>query len=768
MWLWLGLMLFSMNPLRVAAQTGSLNYDKGIELAQKLALEGKYDVARLVCERILRDVPDYVDAYLIMGNTYSWESKYDSARMQYYRVFDYDNGNETAFNQLIAIELWEANGLGALELANAALQFHPRNTDLLLKKARAHIMLGELYDAKRTLFILLSDQPDHPEARELYRTIARGVPQKVQVSDQEVITVYPVDTLFKQAQNYAWNEDFTPARQIINSIIDNRPGYMPAYVLLAQTYAWQNDYATARRIVQAMDLRATVNRQGLLTAVDIEIWSENYDEAMRILETYGLRYLPDDEELLFKKADVYRASGDIYAAKEIIYTILSENPNHIQAIQMYNELQTETARVRKNYRYQFQADNLEEGMDVESWMEKARELAVNKQYREAQSLCVRVLEVFPDDYEALFLLGNIQAWMGNFADARKIYESLLARYFDSYELIAAVIDLSLWEENYAEAIQRADYGLEIYPNDKELSIKKATAFQRMGDRERANEIINSLMAVYPNDDDIQLFYTSSLDLIKLNAVSGEYTFNTYNLPTPRTWQMFGAKYYRSNDLGTLVGGLNYGVVTSDTVPLVDRSGVQFEIDAYPVFEKQKRYFHLRYGFSPSAVFARHRVGAYVYQELMTGWEVNAGFTFSHYRNQVDTTNVLIFQAGLNKYWQGFMAGFLVSFAPTPLRLSQGYTVMVRKYFDRPDNWFQLAASAGVYPENPALYQNDLTLTPQGTLNSYTVFGTLRYLLNKRWIGRGLVGYQLQEFRAAEMRNNWIINLALIYLLEDAY
>ena len=693
-------------------------------------------------------------------------NKYDSARMYYYRIFDFDNGNEAAFNQLISLELWEANGLGALELANSGLQYHPQSVDLLLKKARAHVMLGELYDAKRSLFILLSEHPENEEARDLYRTIARGVPQRVEVSNQQITTVLPVDTLYKQAQNYAWNEDFVPARQIINSIIESRPNYMPAYVLLAQTYAWQNDFSTARRIVQAMDLRATVNKPGLLTAVDIEIWSGNYREAARLLDEFGFRYLPDDEELLFKKADIYRGEGNLYAAKEIIYLLLSRNQNNMQAIQMYNELQSASAKQRKNYRSQFQSDNIEEGMNVESWMEKARELAFNKQYREAQSLCIRVLDVFPDDYEAMLLLGNIQAWMGNYADARKIYEALLVKYFDSLEVILAIVDLSIWEQNYTEAIQRADYGLEIYPNDKDLSIKKATAYQRMGQQDKANALITRLMAIYPNDDDIQLFYTSSINLIKINGVAAEYTVNTYNLPTARTWQMFGAKYYRSNEAGTLLGGVNYGVVTTDTTLLTQRSGVQFEVQAYPVFESQKRYFHLVYGFSPSAVFARHRIGAYIYQEVSTGWELNAGMTFSRYRNDVDTTNVLIIQAGLNKYWQSFMAGFLVSFAPTPIRISQGYTIMLRKYFGRPDNYFQLAASAGVYPENPALYQNDITLTPQGTLNSYTVFGTLRYLLNSRWIGQGLLGYQLQEYQATLLRNNWIANLSLIYLLEE--
>ena len=759
-------LFFQISNYDLKAQTGSLNYDKGIELAQKLALEGKYDVARLVCQRILRDVPDYVDAYLIAGNTYVWENKYDSAKLYYYKVFEFDNGNIDAFNQLIQMELWDGNGRGAVELANSALQYHPNNEELLLKKARGHIMNGDLYNTKKALFILLNENADNTEARELYRTIATGVEQDVVIQERTVNDYVPVDTLFRQAQNYAWNEQFVPARQIINTIIDTKPNYTPAYTLLAQTYAWESDYTTARRIIQAMDLRATVNRTAMLTAVDVEMWSGNFNEALSILDRYGLSYFPNDDEFLFKKADIYREMGDIFQAKEIVFQQLTRNPNNAQAIQLYNELKGESAKVQKSYRSNFQDGVVEDGMDVDSWMSQARELAQEKRYVEAQSLCQRVLDIFPEDYEATFLKGTINAWQGNYPAARLIYEDLILKYFDSYELISAMIDLSNWEHDYAQALDRVNYGLQIYPNDKDYLIKKARILRNLGQSDEAQDLINQLLAQYPNDEGVRQFYSGAMRLIKLNGVSAGYTYNSYNLPRPRVWQMFSGKYYKSNDRGTLIGGLNYGLITSDTTALRDRSGIQFEISAYPVFEAKKRYFFVSYAFSPSPVFARHRLSAHIYQEFIPTWEFVGGFAYSYYRNDQDTVNVIILDAGINKYWDKLMLGFSMMVVPSQIKLSQGYTVTARKIFDRPDNYVQVSASAGVYPENPALYQNDITLTPQGYLNSYTVIGSVRRLLSKRWIGTALLGYQKQEYQALQLRNNWIANLALIYLLEE--
>lgn len=765
--------------LEVVVQTSSvkgqktqskINYDAGIALAHELAIDGNYEVSRLLCQRILQDVPEYFDAYFIIGNTYAWEKRPDEARLFYYKVFEYDNGNIDAFNQLITMELWEGDAAGALDMANMALKHHPDNPDVLLKKARALIMLGDFHNAKKSLFVILSrDSYKYSTteftALELYRDLIYGVTKEVTIEDQTVLSLMPVDTIFKKAQNFAWNQEFVYAKESLELILNAQPDYLPAYVLLAQVYAWQNNFTKAREIIRSEYLVNITYRDGIFTAIDIELWDEEYDKAIEIIDSLGLKQFPRDREFLFKKADVLKTQGEIFKAKDIIYQLLKTNPSDYQAMQYYNELKNLSFKDRIGSWSVIQASSKERGMDGEAWLKKARELSHEKRYDEAQAICMRVLEIFPDDYEAQFIIGITMAWMGRFDEAREWYDKLMTTTFDSHELIGAIVDLEIWDENYAGALEQVKYGLKIFPNDKEYLKKLVTIYQVSGQVDLANRTLDQLISVYPNDKEIRKSYYNLKGLMRLNAVSADYIFDTYSLPAKRTWQMYSARYFRSNDIGTFVGSVNTGYISSDTSAFSIRGGYQFELDAYPIFPSKKRYFHINYGFSPSSVFARHRFGTHIYQDLMPGWELSAGFNYSHYRSITDTTNVLILQAGISKYWSGFMGNFVITLAPTPLKLSQGYTLIGRKYFDRPDNWVQLAIGTGVYPENPVFYLNDISITPVGLLNSFTIYAGSQHVFKDQWIGRVFVGYQRQEYMASFLRNSWTFSLAAIYLLK---
>lgn len=767
--IFLAILLFASSGEHVFCQARqTIDYDEGIKLAIKLAIEGNYDASRLVCHRILKDVPQYTDAYFIIGNTYAWEERFELAKLFYYKVFEYQNGNLPSFLQLITIALWEADANGALEIANKALKHHPYNHDILLKKAEAFIMIGDFFNAKKVYYLILSDDPNNDDARNGYWSIINGVPEEVEINKRFVLKLSPVDSIFKRAQNFAWMQRFTESREYISKILDAQPDYLPAYVLLAQTYAWQNEYEKARAIINSLNLEKNRYREGIDLAIDIELWSEEYDDAIIKVDSLGLKFFPGDKELLLKKAEIYKASGNLYKSKEIVFKMLTHDSHDTQAIQFFNELRNEGLKDRKRYPDVIALNTKKRGIDTEAMMEEARELVKLGNYSEAQDICVQVLNLSPGDYEAIFLLGSTYAWSGRYDEARQRYETLMKTSFDSHELISALVDVDTWDHSYASALISVNYGLEIYPNDKNFLIKKATIYERSGKSELATEILNHLMAAYPEDVELRKSYYSLKGLVTLNGIGGEFFVNTYNLPAKRTWQMYSAKYFKSNDLGTLIGTVNMGLISSDTISdFLNRSGVQFEVSAYPVFNDKKRYFLINYGFSPSRLFAKHRLGAHIYQEFALTWEFTGGFNYNRYGDSTNITNIMILQTGITKYWKSVSCGFLMNFVPSSQKLARGYTLIGRILLGRPDNWIQIAASAGAYPENPVFYLNDLSLTPSGLLNSYTVYSSLRYMINTQWIGQVTLGFSKQEYMANTLRNDFTLNLGLTYLLKPA-
>lgn len=746
----------------------TINYDKGIALAHKLAIEGKYEVARLLCHRILQDVPEYFDAYFIIGNTYAWDKQFEKARFFYYKVFEYNNGDMNTFNQLITMELWEGDPGEAINLVVTALEFEPNNSDILFKKARAHIMLGEFLEAKKALFLILSREPANSDALQLYSKLIKGVSQDIVINDQGVINVEFVDSLFLRARDYAYTENFPKAFELIDLIIESQPSYLPAYMLKAQTHAWINEYEIAREIVRNLNIREHKLRPAVLTAIDIELWSENYSKAILLCDSLGLKYYPGDYDILFRKAEARKNLHEYYFAKRIVFDMMENDPDNVRALQYYNELIDSEERYQRDYLGQIRSDRIERGFGKDSLLATAREFAFDNKFAEAQAICFNILSLYPDDYDATYLLGISFAWMGDYDEARKLFNLLIQTTFDSSELLSSMIDLEIWDHQYDEALSLAEYGLRLYPKEKGLLLRKASIYQSTNESDLASDIFRDLLVLYPKDKALRKSYIATKGLVQLNAVGAAYTFNSYSVPLIRKWHMLSASYYHTNEVGTFIGRVNTGYVAVDTTSFMEDGGVQFEIDAYPVFHDKKRYFFLNYGFSPSNIFAKHRFGANIYQDISNGWELSAGLNYNYYRNSIDTTHVFIFRAGVNKYWDTFMAGISYTVAPSFDKLAQGYSLIARKYLDRPDNWMQVILSAGIYPENPLFYLNDPSGNTPGLLQAYTINTAFRYMVGYRWIGQLSVGYQRQEYLSNFQRNSWTLNLSLIYLFKETF
>ena len=404
--------------------------------------------------------------------------------------------------------------------------------------------------------------------------------------------------------------------------------------------------------------------------------------------------------------------------------------------------------------------------DIDQAFKTAQTLAWDGKYKEAKSLCNRILTAKPDYYDASFLLGKINSWAKNFSEAQDIFGDLLKITPDSKELIFALIDTEIWAGNIPVAYRWIQYGLDRFPDDPDLSYKYAMVCLNSGDMARAQILIEDLVKKYPDKKEYRNIYHTTQGAVRLNGVAVEYTANYTKLPVERTWNMLGFKYYKTVKAGTFIGGINSGYFGNDTTGFMENGGVQFELDAYPVISKTRTYFHVNLGLSPSSNFARQKISPHIYQAFGKGWEIAAGFNYMNFKSATDTIDVFIADAGLSKYLGNFIASFGISLSPINQKIAIGYTASLRKYFSSPENWLQLTLGTGMFPDNPLYYLYDPNYVPNQLLASYNVLLAGRYKLSERWIGRIYSGYQYEEYRQSTYRNNWTVNLAMIYLFKD--
>lgn len=102
--------------------------------------------------------------------------------------------------------------------------------------------------------------------------------------------------------------------------------------------------------------------------------------------------------------------------------------------------------------------------DLQEMIKKAKTLVNNKKMTEAISLYEKILELFPNNLDSLFQLGNIYFNIGNIAKAIKIYEKLInisqqPNYFCYINYINALLRV----QKYEKAIKNAKKMIKLFP-----------------------------------------------------------------------------------------------------------------------------------------------------------------------------------------------------------------------------------------------------------------------------------------------------------------
>jgi tetratricopeptide (TPR) repeat protein len=100
------------------------------------------------------------------------------------------------------------------------------------------------------------------------------------------------------------------------------------------------------------------------------------------------------------------------------------------------------------------------------------------------------------------LLATVQAHRsaGNMRDARAILELLVAQYPDEPDALALAAEFALLQDQATRALELAGTALRRDPAHAEAMFRRAEAYARLGQRERAAEAWLALVAAHPGTD----------------------------------------------------------------------------------------------------------------------------------------------------------------------------------------------------------------------------------------------------------------------------
>ncbi|MGV8947564.1 MAG: hypothetical protein ACOH1N_14140, partial [Lutibacter sp.] len=105
--------------------------------------------------------------------------------------------------------------------------------------------------------------------------------------------------------------------------------------------------------------------------------------------------------------------------------------------------------------------------DPDTAFEKARELAFNKQRKQAQDSLLFILTKYPDYHDIRSFLASTYSWDGEYKKARTEFSYILGKNKLRKTDWIAAINNELWAEAPFGALEMANDALKYFPSDAE-------------------------------------------------------------------------------------------------------------------------------------------------------------------------------------------------------------------------------------------------------------------------------------------------------------
>ena len=317
--------------------------------------------------------------------------------------------------------------------------------------------------------------------------------------------------------------------------------------------------------------------------------------------------------------------------------------------------------------------------------ERARELAFNKQRKQAQDSLLFILTKYPDYLDIRSFLASTYSWDGAYKKARREFSYVLKKDPKRKTDWIAAINNELWGETPFHALELATEALEHYPDDIDILHLKAKAEENSNKPEEALFTLNFILNNNPENKKTKDYKDALINRLSFNTIGIRSSIDLYSKNERDPMQYHTLKYSRQTKYGSITGKVNFN-------RRFQKNGVQYEIDMYPKITKGL-YAYVSAGVSNTDLFPSVRYGAELYKSLPKSFEISLGFRGLKY---TETTTIYTGSVGWytgNSYWS-----FRTYVTPGDTGSSKSGTLNYRKYRSDADNYFSIEAGVGFSPE----------------------------------------------------------------------
>lgn len=141
--------------------TKGLIRDQIFFLARDLAFKKEHEKARLLCNYILNELPNYGDVRTLKARTLAWDGDYKNAEIELLEVIKRTPFYGDSYSAIMDVYWWSSQNKKAISIGKKALGNQINDPELGYKLAQAYKRMNNINDANKTIDSLLKIHPEN-------------------------------------------------------------------------------------------------------------------------------------------------------------------------------------------------------------------------------------------------------------------------------------------------------------------------------------------------------------------------------------------------------------------------------------------------------------------------------------------------------------------------------------------------------------------------------------------------------------------------------
>lgn len=413
----------------------------------------KYDLAKDKLQIVVRELPDYLPSYLLLGTIHFIDGNYEQAEVYLTRYVNSIPSHVQARKILAATRMKQHRPDEAIDILQPVVD--ETDASLLAMIGQASIASGDLDAAN--LYMKRALKLDSPQSSSIRAELARiylaqGDYDQAIAELNELIKSHPKKAKFMLASALVQQKDYSQATRVaeelkkafpndpmvyfllariamINNMqgevreyfyqaIDLKKDFVPAYLALAKMEMEEGDLLKATVNFDNVLLYDPINEQAMLGLAQLTERKGDIDQSLTWLKKASEKgrngLLPN---ILLTR--YYLSVGDLERASELAEKTVKTQNNDYRSLQLLASVQVSKQRFNQAVETLLQVIK-QRPKDAKAYLRLARVQVVAKDYVGALGSINKSLDITPDSVDALVTLADIESKRGGFKKMLKI------------------------------------------------------------------------------------------------------------------------------------------------------------------------------------------------------------------------------------------------------------------------------------------------------------------------------------------------------------